>query len=140
MKLLREIKALRRMHTYNGSAGDICRFINVCSGEMYLDVYELVVSCAGKRALKRQFIWEYNPNVVDVWEFMKYRVPLSDRASFHFAYGFLRGLVSRLLRDSKRYGVEEACRRWVGLDVRFLLSVSERTGWQHFCRRQLVWR
>ncbi|KFB97845.1 hypothetical protein GTGU_04628 [Trabulsiella guamensis ATCC 49490] len=140
MKLLREIKALHRMRMNNGSAGDVCQFITIGTGEMYLDVYELIVCCAGKHALKRKYTWEYNPNTVDVWEDLKYRVSLSDRESFRFAYGFLRGLVSRLLRDGKRYGVEEACRRWVNMDVRFLLIVSERTGWQNFCRRQLVWR
>lgn len=141
MELLREIKALHNMRMNNSNTGDVSQFITATGDALYLDVYELIVSCVGRTALKRKFIWEYNPDVVDVWDAMKYQVSFTDRESFHFAFGFLRRLVSRLLRDSKRHGIIEACRRWVGLDVRFLLKVSNRKCLPgSVYGRELIWR
>lgn len=142
MKLLHEIKALNVMRQKSDNTGEIIPFIHATGDCLFIDIYELLIAYRGASVLKKQFRWEYNPDTVDIWEDLKFRIPFSDRQTFQNAFSTLRYILNRLIRDGVEFGFIESCRRWADKDIRFLFILSpRRMGWAGpFQGRQLVWR
>lgn len=124
MKIQQEINALHNMHMINGGDGEICPFIHCIGKTVFIDVYSLIVSVTGRDAIRSQYQWENNPDVVDLWGDMMCYAEISDRRSYRETLSAMRWLTGRLRRKESVTGIVAACALHLRMDVHFLFEIK----------------
>lgn len=129
MKISQEINALHNMCMFNGGDGEISPFIYCIGKTVFIDVYSLIVSVTGRDAIRKQYLWESNPDVVDLWDDMKCCVEITDRRSYRETLSVIRWLAGRLRRKQSVTGIVAACALHLRMDVRFLFESKGKQVW-----------